>query len=246
MKRKLYARKNSCGANCLYCFAQWGNYNQPSWESEQNFTCSEEVVIYPCCDGDFFQQSIGLDELYNKCGHKKNYISISTKQDLSDEQIEMLTEINDKLIYENKGFIKIGIPFTSKSRIDEIEKGTAPYDVRKKLLSRLMEKGLNVCVVIKPLLPFISVEEYIELINDLKFVKKFLIGDLYVDINSSFYQNYIDKSLFVQKRLVKWLDGNVTWDVIEQTEKKAAITDYINNIKCEAYESDIEVIRSFM
>lgn len=246
MERELYSRTIDCNNNCLYCFAKWGKYKQPLWKGIREDKNIGGRIIYPCCDGEFFQQDIDLRHIIKDAQTENCYISISTKNLISEEQILELVKVNEYLTNHNVGFVKIGIPFTTKYRIEEIECNTASYEERVDMAKKLITYGFKVCVIFKPILPFISIDEYKEIVKDLSFVNKFLLGDLYVDKKSIFYRDYISKELEIKERKVGWLKENLIWDVIEQKEKKSQLVDYINKLGGKVYHSDVEVIESYI
>lgn len=248
MKRKLFSGDVCCNANCLYCFAKWQDKGAKHalFEIEKLIDLDDDsIVVYPCCDGDFFQQNVSLKNL-SKLTNKKIYVSISTKHSISDEQLKELKLLDNELRKEKKGFIKISVSFTNKYMIDEIENGTMSYQERINLLKKLQELEINTSVIIKPILPFIPFSEYKEIVDDLSFITKFVLGDLYVDLNTNFYKKYIENKYEVSSRKVNWLNVPKNWYVIEDTQKKEKIHDYIKDISCESYESDIELILSYI
>lgn len=248
MKRKFFSGDLSCRANCLYCFAKWQNAEakHPKFAFEKlKKSDDDSVIIYPCCDSEFFEQDISLKDIL-KLKNRFIYVGISTKQMINTNQLNYLKLLDNELKREDRGFVKLSVSFSNKYSIDKLEKGTAPYRQRVKLLEQVQNMGIYTSAIIKPILPFITLTEYKEIIDDLAFIEKFVLGDLYVDINSRFYKEYIDGKYDMSIRKVAWLNEPECWNVIEDVEKKHQLYKYIEKKCCEYFESDIDLISSYI
>ncbi len=248
MKRKFFSGNVLCGANCSYCFAKWQNAKSkhPTFAVETLIKSDDDsVIIYPCCDSEFFEQCISLKDIL-KLKNRSIYVSISTKQLINTNQLEYLKVLDNELKRQNRGFVKLSVSFSNKYSIDKLEKGTATYSQRVSLLEQVQNMGIYTGAIIKPILPFITLTEYKEIIDDLAFIKKFLLGDLYVDINSRFYKDYIEGKYDLSIRKVAWLNKPECWNVIEDVEKKRKLYDYIEKKCCEYFESDNDLILSYI
>lgn len=248
MKREFFSGDVSCSANCLYCFAKWQDEKSkhPKFSVEKILNSNDDsVVIYPCCDSDFFKQNIILDDVL-KLDNKFIYVSISTKRMISVEQLDYLKKLDSELKQKNRGFVKLSVSFSNKYFIDELENGTMSYGERVNLLRQVQDMGIYTSAIIKPILPFISLTEYKEIIDDLAFVKKFLLGDLYVDFNTEFYKKYICGKYNANIRKTVWLNEPEYWNVIVDDEKKLLLHKYIEKKNCDSFESDISLIMSYI
>ena len=165
---------------------------------------------------------------------------------INTNQLNYLKLLDNELKREDRGFVKLSVSFSNKYSIDKLEKGTAPYRQRVKLLEQVQNMGIYTSAIIKPILPFITLTEYKEIIDDLAFIEKFVLGDLYVDINSRFYKEYIDGKYDMSIRKVAWLNEPECWNVIEDVEKKHQLYKYIEKKCCEYFESDIDLISSYI
>ncbi|MCL2321558.1 MAG: hypothetical protein FWC47_05550 [Oscillospiraceae bacterium] len=234
-----------CPYKCQYCFAKWEQYqNNISYiENIRN-----NIIIYPFCDSEvLFQNHMdNLSVIADKSIHEKKriVISISTKSNLSKSILNDLESVHKKLKI-NGGFIKLGVSFSNKS-IPTIEKGTTQYYERIELLRKLSEYSIKVSVVLKPILPFITVGEYIEIVNEtIRFTDKYLLGGLYVQEHTDFYKHYIEGKYITTQRKVEWLTG-VSWSYIDSAETQNEIKSYILSQGKFVFDSDQELVESWL
>lgn len=246
--RKLFSASRSCKADCQYCFARWNNMycKLPNLESD-NFS-EKKAVMYPCCDGNFFDQNGLLESVKEMAKNMdKVYVSISTKSFISDEEIANLAQLNQELLSENKGFVKLGISLSNISMINKIEPGTISYAERLSIAKRIKETSILLGVTIKPILPFISTEEYCQIINDFsKYTKYFLIGGLYLNRKSKFFSNYITTEHLIQKRVVEWLPERPEWEYIEDDKQFQQIRIHAEKKGVLLFDSDVDLIKSYI
>lgn len=249
MYRVLFTTGKRCKAKCKYCFARNFNYNIPNIELLNKFiktTNHKSLVIYPSCDTEINGYIEYLDEIVKTAMDSKVFLAIglSSKNNISEKQIKYICNI-DKMLKKNKiGFIKLAISLSTKTLIDEIEQGTTCYEERLNLLKQFTIKGIYTNIILKPILPFINLEEYKNIILDvLPLSKNIVIGGLYYNDKSEFYNKYLSK--YIKKRNyreVGWLPDKPIWPY--HLDKS-----YYNSIKCFAndngaiiYESDEEYI----
>ena len=234
-----------CPYQCQYCFAKWEKY-QNNFMSIENI--GNNIIIYPFCDSEILFQNYKdclssiVDKSINE--NKRIIISISTKTNLSNSILNDLELIHEKLKI-NSGFIKLGVSFSNKS-ISSIEKGTSIYWERIDLLRRLSKYSIKVAVVLKPILPFIVLNEYIEIVNDtIRFTDKYLLGGLYVQEQTGFYKKYIQDKYITELRKVNWLTG-VSWLYIDSTKTQKEIEGYVLTQGKSVFNSDQELIESWL
>lgn len=243
--RKFFSSNIPCKAGCKYCFAKWENiYSEfPRLESEK--INEKESIIYPCCDGDFFSQKELIDNMRNIAAKsEKVYFSISTKFSIIDEEIDIISKFNDELISQNKGFVKLAISLSNISMINEIEPGTSSYTERLQLAEKLFRTRLLFAVTIKPILPFVPIEEYYKIMDDFsKYTKYFLIGGLYINKKSTFYSQYIKPETPVNRRIVEWLPEHPDWDYIQDEKQFKLIRKYAKKNGLYIFDSDVDLIK---
>ena len=244
--RKLYSANNPCQAGCKYCFASWKDIydGQPSIQTAS--LDNESTLLYPCCDGELFDQTDIINCIKKLSSRsKKIYVSISTKRRLTVEEIDYLVALDKYLKENNQGFLKFSISVTTKSRIGEIEPRSASYEERLLVVEQLKNAGILTSLNIKPILPFISEQEYFEILKDFsKYTNHIMLGGLYVNPSSSFYQRYIKGKFDCTKRKVRWLDNHPEWYYVEDKLKTQKITEYAIELGMQVYQSDEDFINT--
>lgn len=244
MKRLMYSGKKKCKANCLYCFAKWDTEDVAFKDFNSALNGGyEDSVIYPCCNAEYVDQEDDLNML-ERIASNHTAISISTKHRIGLPALRQLKRMDEQFRASGKGFIKYSVSLTNKYRIDELEAGTASYDQRIELLHDIYDIGLSTSIIVKPILPFIGVDEYKEIVDDTLFVGKYLLGDLYVKEGTPFFEKYIKNKYVTSKRNVGWIENHPTWSVVECADTKETLKRYISVKGGQSFESDIEFIRS--
>ncbi len=200
--------------------------------------------MYPNCDGNAFDNHWNeLIEKTKMLSAKNIVVSISTKFDISDNILKSLEEVN-QLLQKNKGMLKISVSFSCEKSIGFYEENTATYSERLNLIKKLVERKIPYCTIIKPILPFIDFMEYKKIIDDTKgFCQYYVVGNLYIDINSEFYQKFIkNKDYLIKERSVSWNGKNGAWKMVVDDELKSKIKEYIIYLGGKVFESDKDAI----
>ncbi|MCL2321557.1 MAG: hypothetical protein FWC47_05545 [Oscillospiraceae bacterium] len=243
MKRMFFSNKNSCDANCSYCFAKWAQYNK-CVSYDYNLISDDGLIIYPNCDGNIFDdnfQTIIESILKVK---KKIVVSISTKHDIDDIKIDKLKSLNDYLKKNCLGFVKISISFSCISLISDIEKNTLLYHERIALAEKISTSKLNYATILKPILPFINFDEYKKIVDDtIQISPYYMIDGLYVDEDTEFYNKYIKDKYPLCEKTIEWLQDRPLWKYIDSTDTKRLISDYIFEKNGVCFYSDLELIK---
>ncbi len=199
--------------------------------------------IYPICDSEISYQSENyLDSLLEMLGKQKGYkvISISTKCNWSDEKLLKLQTFNK--IHAGEKIIKLSISFSRKNELDKFEPNAISYSDRISLLKKLKNYSIPTVVLIKPILPFVAYEEYKSLIDDcINICKDFVLGPLYVDKQSKFYNKFIYQKYQVEEKYCEWLKSIALCVKSPNYEK---IKSYIINSGGTCYDSDAEFLET--
>ena len=244
--RKLFSASIPCKGGCKYCFAKWANYT-PQMELSQEIpnVDTESIILYPCCDGDCFNQINLFEQLMQlKEVHQKVYISISSKSFPSDEQITELKNLHQWLVQTGNGYLKFAISLSNRSMLEEIEPMTMPYEERVNLASKINAIGIPLSLTIKPILPFIPEIEYKTILSDFQpYLKHVLLGGLYVDKESDFFHNYLS-NYECTKRKVSWLPNTPEWDYIEDSTLIENLQNYAHKLGIKTFLSDNELMES--
>ena len=247
--RKLLSANIPCEAGCKYCFAKWPDYDrQPNLTLESEHVDSDRIVLYPCCDGDFFEQNEVMENI--KCCaeiYKQVYVSLSSKINPTDKEIKQLLDLNGWLKEKKKGFVKFAISISNRSMIDELEPATMSYEERIKLAGHMNSLGISLSLTIKPVLPFITMEEYGSVLKDFSpYLDYVLIGGLYVNKKSDFYTRYIQKNCICIKRKVEWLENHPEWDYVEDSEKMERIKILAQKLGLCVFDSDVSLVKALV
>lgn len=247
--RKFLSASAPCKAGCKYCFAKRDDYlRQPVLRIEQENISTDEIILYPCCDGDFFDQTSLIESVKKFSDHyKKIYVSLSSKIYPSAEQMKQLLDLNAWLSNQEKGFVKFAISLSNRTMISEIEPGTMSYETRVSLAKNIKSTGLPLSLTIKPVLPFISEHEYFSILEDFHpYLNHVLIGGLYIDQTSSFYRDYIQGRYMCTKRNVMWLSDRPDWDYVEDGEQMKKIEQFAKTLGMKVFTSDSLVVQSLI
>lgn len=247
--RKFLSASAPCKAGCKYCFAKRSDYLcQSALKVEQENISTDEIILYPCCDGDFFDQMSLVESVKRVANHyKKVYVSLSSKSYPSDEHIKQLLALNAWLSDREKGFVKFAISLSNRTMISEIEPGTMSYETRVGLAKKIKSTSLPLSLTIKPVLPFISEHEYFSILEDFRpYLDHVLLGGLYVDPTSSFYHDYIQDRYVCVKRNVVWLSDHPDWDYVEDEEQMKRIEQFAKTLGMKVFASDSLVVQSLI
>lgn len=195
----------------------------------------------------FDQQGI-IDDIKNIADTVNNlYISVSTKRNLSVSEIDNILILNKWLTDNQKGFVKFSIALSTKTMIDDIEPGTMSYSERVSLIKQLNQNSIRVSLTLKPILPFVPLQEYLDVIEDFKpYINHIAIGGLYLNPISAFYKKYIKDKYICKKRTVSWLNSHPEWYYIEDEEKIKQIESFSNKNNIQIFKSDEELIKSMI
>ncbi len=242
INRQLFSGCKPCSSNCSYCFAKWAEYTPQRkldvWESRNLAS-----VVYPCCDSEISKNNEVIEELWRMAKKTKNiYISIAVKGEIDSNVLDLYKKLNQYLKEKGKGFIKFSISLTTKYRLSEIEPNTANYNERQDIFSHLKCAGFYTSVILKPILPFISINEYKEIIDDFSECNYFLLGDLYVNENTDFFKKYIKGKYQLEQHAITWLEEHPVWQRISQRDRIKTIELYIHSMNRKAFQCDVDLI----
>jgi DNA repair photolyase len=246
-ERMLCASAQACRFGCLYCFAKFDRFasNNPLPKFADDEIGDGEIV-YPTCDGEFFQDSRAVSKLENLVHSTRTPIrvSISVKSPIGKRQARFLSELNDHLASVDRGFIKCSISLSTKHWIHVYEPKTPDYSHRLQALRALVDEGVPTSVNLRPILPFISQAEYREIVVETApYTATYLVGGLYIDTTSEFgKQVKLNFPSLVANRPVDWLPGRPSWEYCENPIQLEAIRQSIVENGRQAFDSDVPVI----
>jgi hypothetical protein len=240
-----------CPFGCTYCFADFSQYAPgPTLDDVETNPCLLDgvQVIYPACDTDLFVRRDAAEVLIRTAALHRS-ISISTKARLRPTHIALLQRLNRELC-EFGHLLKVGVSFSNRSRVSEIEPRTPTYARRLETLSRLQHAGIPTIAVIRPLLADIDDTEYEALIADVApFVLGVLMGDEYLDAQESRRRaprHIATGPTGVRARTVNWLANPTVWPVRETPGRIGRLSTYASSLGLWAYTSDLQVMDNLM
>lgn len=247
--RTMLTGTNACGAGCAYCFASMPEY------SGQNAINAEKVsmrgmsgLIYPICDSEIAYNLPLLERIVEDCRESSmpQFISISSKLLLSDTVISQLSEANRRLSLRG-GFLKLAASFSvaGAQLRNEYETGSSSLEKRLSNLRRARSLGVPVSVTIKPLLPWIDIAEYEEIISaSISTTNLFTIGGLYLSETTPFGRKVLDqyKHLAVD-RVVDWLPKRPFWKYVEDPSQIESVKLRISSHGGRSFDSDSSLIQ---
>lgn len=240
MNRCFFSRKEECNGKCKYCFGKWSNY----LKFHNDGTIEDNTIVYPNCDGNAFDSNWNaLMEKIKSLDGRNIVVSISTKFNISGEDLENLVELN-RLLKRNGGMLKISVSFSCEQSSSLLEAGTATYCERIRIVQKIINSKIPYFTIIKPILPFIDFGEYQKIIDDtIAYCPFYVIGDLYIDIHGDFYKEYIEnKDYLIQEKDVAWNGENGKWKVVSDDALKNKIKKYIIQLGGSVFESDKDAI----
>jgi DNA repair photolyase len=176
-ERVLTYSKLSCPLECTYCFVDEMTQEQSkkaAYLSEQQLgmlqNLPEQVkLIMLGCDTEFFQNKKEAMEILEKLSRHGKDISVITKLALSEEYIDFLGDIHSKM--EKNGNIfsfSVSIPCLSDLMLNKYEPKVPHPEKRIETLSAIHEKGIPTTTAIRPLLPDMSDEELMAIVDKTK------------------------------------------------------------------------------
>jgi len=246
MERRFLAAQASCPLGCAYCFAKSNSYRG---QSRQDYSQRSQRfdIIYPACDGELLLEPNYMEKLGTLADTavRPVILRFSTKVLLAPRVVRRLAQLNHRLTKEGRGSLVVGISFSTASRIEEIEPGTAPFEKRVEGLRRLAESGVPSTVSLRPLLPFLPASEYAEIVGRTSaYASHYLLGDLYVFENTDFYKRHIARKYTLSTRRVDWLPQRPCWTVVESKLLKGQVRRCINRSGSFAYDCDVELLQN--
>lgn len=251
MKRKtnrlLCKSSKGCPYGCTYCFAKFSPYT--SLTSQDKFDRIPEkggVIVYPSCDSEILADKSLLPRVREEIERTTGtvWISVSTKSRLNARALKEIRAINQILCDQKRGFFKVSVSLSTKYSIPSVESGTSPYSTRIEVLQELKDHAIPSSVNIKPILPFVHISEYLEIVDDcLRVSDIFLLGGLYIDPYDEFGGRMLrEYPHLVTHRKVDWLEDHPLWPHLMDDEKSRNIAEHIYSAGGHSFLSDSDVI----
>lgn len=237
LERAFFSGEKPCSNGCGYCFSRWST--PPRFDIMPCLSYDDWKVVYPVCDSEAMRQDAHFWRRVREFlkNHPKCVASISTKDEWSDDELDRVDAIRDEA---GENSIKISISMSCKTLLGEIEPYASRYAERVGLLGRLAARRICHSLMLKPLLPFVSLDEYVEIVEDVRSVcSDFVTGNLYVDQSTGFFRKYIAGRYHVERRYCEWMKREV--DFVPY-QKEQELVRYIRSQRLNWHSSDIEFL----
>lgn len=245
MQRILLSNSNTrCPYKCKYCFTRFEQYRKSL--TFENIQKNPELIdgidiIYPACDFDLFATKDPIITLWQMLELRKS-ISISTKAALSELIVEKIAEIGQALA-EYGHILKIGISFSTKYNIPFWESRTSNYHLRLKNLELLSKFKVPFCVVLKPVLVEVSMNEYYEIVQDISnYNAPLLLGEEYLNFGNLDTLMSRRPLVKVKSRRVNWLCGNPEWPISKVQDHITHIKTHAESMNVKCFDSDLNLM----
>lgn len=250
-ERALTYSKLRCPFDCKYCFAEDINLEQTkniSYLSEKQLELLEQLpeeitLVMLGCDTEFFQSKESL-EILEKVSNLNKDISVVTRSPLSQDYIEKLKQINDKII-QNENFFAFSMSLPCLDSAKEWEPiSPNPYK-RIDTLRAVYEAKIKTLAAIRPLLPTLSEDELQKIITLTKdYCDGYYSGPLYLkDLNNELLDKETFQNLKIEKLQPHWMpEGNIFYK-IERPEQMELLSDILRKYDKPLFEGAAETIK---
>ena len=188
-----------CTYDCAFCYVRADFQKYPAWENEQIVDYLRERrqmydIVYVSGDTDSFappRTDRGI-QLLKDLAELDCDVLFTTRFVFSAKQLESLGEINRRCLRRSKLLIGcISIPRLSSAGHLEPKPIPTP-EARIETLKALKEEGLITVLAMRPFLPIIPIEEYVEIIERCKTVVDIVLGEVW----------YVDQAGTIEKRVL--------------------------------------------
>lgn len=243
LKRLLFSiDARRCPFGCTYCFARFDSYSPTLTlnEVENDLSILEGVdIVYPACDSDLFGRKDYAQVLHRSAALRRS-ISLSTKALLRDEHLQGLNETKMKL--PETAALKVGISISLKHQIAMTEPRASAYAERIASLKRLRRYRIENCLVLRPLLPDVTRDEYYEILDDAEgSTDRVLLGDEWLEGEPT-PEELASDGRELRHEAVSWLQGSPLWPKRVDHELHAAVAAYARDLGYRVFESDLDVM----
>lgn len=246
------AGRKGCTFGCLYCFTREPGYQRcPRLDILRtrdlvSSSISSEVV-QPACDTEFLLLADWrnyLDELISV----GKIISFATKADIDGDDLQSLSEVNKILMASGK-VLHIGVTIVRLRDWKDIEPHAPSPLARIASLRRLWEAGIPTTVLMRPMMPTVTVDEIDELVDrTYRFCYGYLSGPLYLTPAMEEYMRRKNQPFTVTERIATWQEGQPRLRIAECLDledhlRKAAESKgrrlFDSNLEAAVYSNDV-------
>lgn len=235
--------ERKCPYNCIYCFNDNSDYRQGKLCKEalkNNYKQINCETIQPACDAELLLSNQWKEILYTLTEINAN-ISFATKKSITDDEVQYLSEINDKLKKKGK-ILNVGVTICRYDKFRNIEPYAPTPDERIIGLKRLYYAGIGCNVIIRPLFPDSTIDDLKKIVRKTKeYCYGYLLGPLYMnDAIKKYFQKYNVLNVQIQKTRPAWNQDELM-EVVYSPELEKQLEEFIvekgkavfnNNAEC--------------
>lgn len=213
------AGRKGCRFGCLYCFTRESDYQRcPRLDILRTrdlvSTSVSSEVVQPACDTEFLLLADWrnyLDELISV----GKIISFATKADIDGDDLQSLSEANKILMASGK-VLHIGVTIVRLRDWKDIEPHAPSPFARIASLRRLWEAGIPTTVLMRPMMPMVTVDEIDELVDrTYRFCYGYLSGPLYLTPAMEEYMRRRNQPFTMTERIATWQKGQPRLRIVE-------------------------------
>lgn len=218
------AGRKGCRHGCIYCFTQADSFKRcPRFDE---FRVRELHDKY--FDSEFIQPSIDTELLL--LPNWKHFIdemvavgkpiSFATKSIVSQEQLDYLTKIN-KILNSTGNFLNVGVTIVKLYNWELIEPHAPSPQERLETLRALKEAGIFTTVLLRPLIPTLTLNEIDEIVAMThENCYGYLAGPLYVNDRMKEYFKKQSCPINIEMLEVDWQEGSPTLEAVVSRDKE--------------------------
>lgn len=232
-------KEKYCPYSCAFCYVQSGfmKYTEMKIEDIVKFLISNREkynIIYISGDTDSFAppRTEKAIELIKKIAESIDVdILFTTRTIFNEETLNKLKKINDYMISKKRKMISC-ISISRLSSASYIEPYPIPSpEERIKTLMKLKKIGLYTILAVRPFLPIIDANEYIDIIKKARNYVDVVLGESwYADerLIKAVCKNMDIKKIDFTEKTMDFDNNNLVWKCYEATETVNKVTQYCN------------------
>jgi len=242
------AGTKGCKLGCLYCFTRDADYERAKRLDELRTRdlldeTEDADVVQPLCDTEFLllpDWKNYLDELIST----NKIISFATKAVASEDDVRVLGKLNEVLMHNGR-FLHVGVTIVKLRDWQGIEPKAPSPEQRVQTLRRLWEVGVPTNVLVRPMMPFTTLDELEELTDrTYRFCHGYVSGPLYLTPAMKTYLARKHLSFPTTARTANWLTGSPTKEAIESPELEKALAQFAEVRGRQLFPGNVEAINA--
>ena len=245
MKRSVQGLKKKCAFDCIYCFTH-EDYETKGQSKLNKEELQNVELIQPFCDYDVFAcENNDWEREISEYSQYGKIISYATKSYISEEKAKVLSEINNKLMKVG-AFMHVGVSITTINFLEEIEQMASSYEKRVESIKNLNNFSIPCSVIIKPLLPVLTLEELKRIIDDTSdYCDNFVYGPLYLNTKIKKYLENKGILVVCKRHKASWMKEKPEreiFDLKQMADIVCFLKNYCSEVGKTAFESNDDAV----